>query len=148
MTGQIKTLRVSGERTRLPWCLSGSDLRPPAATNFPWVHVAANSCYSQCVANEHDHIDKAPHDAVNARFAAVDSLDVITLVPQHAAQRAPHARLVVDDQDRCFVHNFFVSQHRNTEPQSKISFLLLKKEFSVPLCLCVEAEKFSMAARL
>ena len=41
----------------------------------------------------------ARDDAVEAGLARSDGLDAVALVAQHAAQRAAHARLVVDDQD-------------------------------------------------
>ena len=50
--------------------------------------------------------DVEQHDVVGltgqslkARLAAVDGIDAVALVPKHAAERAAHARLVIDDQN-------------------------------------------------
>ena len=44
------------------------------------------------------------HDTIEALFAALDGVDVVAFVAQHAAERRSHAGLVVDDQNRCFIH--------------------------------------------
>jgi len=48
---------------------------------------------------EDDDVERRPRDPVETRLAAVHRLDRIPLVTQHAAKRAAHAGLVVDDQD-------------------------------------------------
>jgi hypothetical protein len=51
---------------------------------------------------EHHQVEDVAHDPVEAVFAALDGIDVVSFVAQHAAQGAADARLVVDDQNRCF----------------------------------------------
>jgi hypothetical protein len=48
---------------------------------------------------EQDHVVCRPGEAVEAGFAAVDGVDLVPLVAQHAHERRAHARLVVDHQD-------------------------------------------------
>ena len=48
---------------------------------------------------EDDHVEDAPAQPVETGLAAVDGVDVVLLVAQHAAQRAAHARFVVNDQN-------------------------------------------------
>ena len=48
---------------------------------------------------EHDDVVGRARHPVEAGFAAVDRVDRIALVAQHAAQRAAHAGFVVDDED-------------------------------------------------
>ena len=48
---------------------------------------------------EHDDVVGRAHDAVEARLAALDGVDDIAFVAEHAAQRAAHARFVVDDEN-------------------------------------------------
>ena len=51
---------------------------------------------------EDDQVEGAAGDAIEALFAARHRLDGVAFVTQHPAQGGPHARLVVDDQDRWF----------------------------------------------
>ena len=48
---------------------------------------------------EQDDVVGLPRHLLEARFAAVDGVDRVALVAQHAAERRAHARFVVDDQD-------------------------------------------------
>ena len=68
---------------------------------------------------EHDQIDRPARDALEALFAARDGLDGVALVAQHAAQRRPHAGLVVDDQDGGF--------HRRSTTKGKNSLVRFMK---------------------
>ena len=51
---------------------------------------------------EHDQIDRAAREPIEARLAARHRLDGVALVPEHAGERRPDAGLVVDDQDGRF----------------------------------------------
>jgi len=68
---------------------------------------------------ENDQVDGSARQPVEARFAGADGLHLIALVAQHARQRRPDARLVVDDQDNG------VGQHGrsivNTVPRGVLS---------------------------
>ena len=55
---------------------------------------------------EHDDVVRRAQHAIEAGLAALDGLDGVALVAQHAAQRAAHAGLVVDDQDVGFHHSY------------------------------------------
>jgi hypothetical protein len=55
---------------------------------------------------EDDDVIRLARDAIQAGFPAIDRVDGIPLVAQHAAQRAPHAGLVVDDEDVGFHCSF------------------------------------------
>jgi hypothetical protein len=48
---------------------------------------------------EQDEVVRAAAHLLQARLAALDDVDVVALVAQHAGQRRAHARLVVDNQD-------------------------------------------------
>jgi hypothetical protein len=48
---------------------------------------------------QHDDVVRGAHDAVEAGFAALDGVDGVPLVAEHAAQRAAHPRFVVNDQN-------------------------------------------------
>ena len=48
---------------------------------------------------EHDDVVGLARQPLEARLAAVDGVDVVAFVAQHAAQRAADAGLVVNDQD-------------------------------------------------
>src|SRR6185369_14566995 len=48
---------------------------------------------------EYDDVVDLPGEAIEARFSAVDRVDVVALVAQHTAQRAANARLIVNDQN-------------------------------------------------
>ena len=86
-----------------------------ADSTLPWpemITTCASTCRSRMRASvarpsmpgqpdvEHDDVEDAPAQAIEARLAAVDRVDVVALVAQHAAKRAAHARLVVNDQNR------------------------------------------------
>jgi len=43
-----------------------------------------------------------PDDAFQAGLAGLDGIDRVAFVAEHGAQRAPHARLIVDDQNPFF----------------------------------------------
>ena len=51
---------------------------------------------------EHDDVVRRTHHAVDAGLTAVDGIDDVAFVAQHAAQRAAHAGFVVDDEDSSF----------------------------------------------
>ena len=48
---------------------------------------------------ENDDVERRPRDAVETRLAALHRLDGVPFVTEHAAKRAAHAGLVVDDED-------------------------------------------------
>ena len=48
---------------------------------------------------EHDHVVGLPRQTFETRFAALDGIDVIAFVAQHAAQRGAHAGFIVNDQN-------------------------------------------------
>ena len=50
-----------------------------------------------------DQIDRSARDALETRLAARHRLDAVAFIAQHTAQRAAHARFVVDDED-CWLH--------------------------------------------
>jgi hypothetical protein len=49
---------------------------------------------------EDDDVEDTPAQAIEAGLAAVDRIDVVSLVAQHAAEGAADARFVVNDQNR------------------------------------------------
>ena len=55
---------------------------------------------------QHDDVVRRPEHAIQARFSALDGIDRVPLITQHAAERASHAGFVVDDQDSWFHENF------------------------------------------
>ena len=88
-----------------------------ADSMLPWPEISttcASTCRSRSRASvarpsmpgqpdvEHDQIDGAARQALEARLAARHGLDGVALVAQHAAQRGADAGLVVDDQDGRF----------------------------------------------
>jgi hypothetical protein len=54
---------------------------------------------------EDDQVEGTARDALEALLAARHGVDGVALVAQHAAQGGPHARLIVDDENRGF-HSF------------------------------------------
>ena len=51
---------------------------------------------------QHDDVVGRAEYAIETRFAAIDRLDCIALVAEHAAQRAAHAGFIVNDKDGWF----------------------------------------------
>ena len=51
---------------------------------------------------EHDEVDGAPRNAIEALLSRRDRFDGVPLVTEHARQRRSDARFVVDDEDRWF----------------------------------------------
>ena len=55
---------------------------------------------------EHDEVDGAPRNAIEALLSRRDRFDGVPLVTEHAAQGATHAGFVVNDQDSRFHSSF------------------------------------------
>ena len=49
---------------------------------------------------EQDDVVGLSGKTLKTGFAAVDGIDAVAFVTKHASERAPHTRLVIDDQNR------------------------------------------------
>ena len=70
---------------------------------------------------EDDDVEGAPAQALEAGLAAVDRVDVVSLVAQHPAQRAADAGLVVNDQNRWHVSVRATETRKHGDPYKCVS---------------------------
>ena len=88
-----------------------------------------------------------PLEFAAALFTALDGGGVITLIFEHAAQRLPYERLVVDDQDTCIFHEAAASigtaagmtgiSTMNRAPEGMLSSTRIKASWSERIRLTI-----------